>query len=61
MHLIFLLAACFLTIVSLQNARLLSSVRNQQPGSLPEYQVDPYRMLEDDLKDVYTDVREVSW
>ncbi|KAJ9573748.1 hypothetical protein L9F63_008872, partial [Diploptera punctata] len=40
------------------NARLLSSVRTQQPGSLPEYQVDPYRLLDDDLKDVYTDIRE---
>ncbi|PSN33040.1 Decaprenyl-diphosphate synthase subunit 1, partial [Blattella germanica] len=38
--------------------RLLSSVRTPQPGSLPDYQVDPYRILEDDLKDVYTDIRE---
>lgn len=31
------------------------------PGSLPDYQtVDPYRLLEDDLKDVYSDIRKVS-
>lgn len=29
----------------------------QQPGTLPEYQVDPYRLLDDDLKDVYDYVR----
>lgn len=39
--------------------RTLSSIRTQQPGSLPDYQVDPYRLLEDDLKDVYDDIREV--
>ncbi|PNF34091.1 hypothetical protein B7P43_G01143 [Cryptotermes secundus] len=38
--------------------RTLSSIRTQQPGSLPDYQVDPYRLLEDDLKDVYDDIRE---
>ncbi|CAH0771613.1 unnamed protein product [Bemisia tabaci] len=33
------------------------------PGSLPDYQtVDPYRLLEDDLKDVYSDIRkELRW
>jgi hypothetical protein len=40
--------------------RTLSSIRSQQPGSLPDYQVDPYRLLEDDLKEVYDDIREVS-
>lgn len=38
--------------------RTLSSIRSQQPGSLPDYQVDPYRLLEDDLKEVYDDIRE---
>ncbi|KAE8738980.1 hypothetical protein FOCC_FOCC015525, partial [Frankliniella occidentalis] len=31
-------------------SRLLSSVRSQQPGSLPEYRVDPYQLVDDDLK-----------
>ncbi|CAH0553204.1 unnamed protein product [Brassicogethes aeneus] len=35
-----------------------STMRTQQPGSLPEYQVDPYALLEDDLKDVYVYIRE---
>ncbi|KDR14770.1 Decaprenyl-diphosphate synthase subunit 1 [Zootermopsis nevadensis] len=33
-------------------------MHTQQPGSLPDYRVDPYRLLEDDLKDVYDDIRE---
>jgi decaprenyl-diphosphate synthase subunit 1 len=49
----------YVLLQSLQR-RALSSVRTQQPGSLPDYQVDPYRLLEDDLKDVYDDIREVS-
>jgi hypothetical protein len=40
--------------------RTLSSIRTQQPGSLPDYHVDPYRLLEDDLKHVYDDIREVG-
>lgn len=41
-------------------ARMMSSMQTQLPGSLHDYQVDPYRLLEDDLKDVYDDIREVS-
>lgn len=37
--------------------RPFSSMQTQQPGSLPQYQVDPYRLLEDDLKDVYNEIR----
>jgi decaprenyl-diphosphate synthase subunit 1 len=39
-------------------ARSFSTMRTQQPGSLPEYQVDPYHLLEDDLKDVYVYIRD---
>ncbi|XP_015588460.1 decaprenyl-diphosphate synthase subunit 1 [Cephus cinctus] len=42
----------------LEGVRSMSSMQTQQPGSLPEYQVDPYRLLEDDLKDVYDDIRQ---
>lgn len=35
-------------------------MRTQQPGSLPDYQIDPYAILEDDLKDVYDYIRNVS-
>ncbi|XP_030749964.1 decaprenyl-diphosphate synthase subunit 1 isoform X2 [Sitophilus oryzae] len=37
--------------------RNYATMNTQQPGPMPEYQVDPYRLLEDDLKDVYTYVR----
>lgn len=40
-------------------ARSFGSMRTQQPGSLPEYQVDPYHLLEDDLKDIYVYIRDV--
>ncbi|XP_071866039.1 decaprenyl diphosphate synthase subunit 1 qless [Bombus fervidus] len=40
-------------------ARMMSSMQTQLPGSLHDYQVDPYRLLEDDLKDVYDNIREV--
>lgn len=40
-------------------ARSYSTLRTYQPGSLPEYKVDPYHLLDDDLKDVYVDIREV--
>ncbi|KAJ3665594.1 hypothetical protein Zmor_001085 [Zophobas morio] len=39
-------------------ARSFSTMRTQQPGSLPEYQIDPYHLLEDDLKDVYIYIRD---
>ncbi|KAG5882795.1 hypothetical protein JTB14_035625 [Gonioctena quinquepunctata] len=38
-------------------ARTYATMRTQQPGSLPDYQVDPYVILEDDLKDVYDYIR----
>ncbi|XP_063979631.1 all trans-polyprenyl-diphosphate synthase PDSS1 isoform X1 [Diachasmimorpha longicaudata] len=38
--------------------RSISSMQTQQPGSLPELHIDPYRLLEDDLKDVYDDIRQ---
>ncbi|CAH1113031.1 unnamed protein product [Psylliodes chrysocephalus] len=38
-------------------ARTFATMRTQQPGSLPEYQVDPYALLEDDLRDVYGYIR----
>ncbi|KAF4518852.1 hypothetical protein B566_EDAN006703, partial [Ephemera danica] len=41
--------------------RALSSMRTQHPGSLPHEDhapVDPFRLLEDDLKHVYTDIRQ---
>lgn len=41
-------------------ARTFATMRTQQPGSLPEYQVDPYALLEDDLRDVYGYIRNVS-
>ena len=47
-------------MLQILHRRTLSSIRSQQPGSLPDYQVDPYRLLEDDLKEVYDDIREVS-
>ncbi|ENN72689.1 hypothetical protein D910_03227 [Dendroctonus ponderosae] len=34
-------------------------MNTQQPGPMPEYQVDPYRLLEDDLKDVYSYIKTV--
>ena len=41
--------------------REYSSVHTQQPaGPVRDYQVvDPYLLLEDDLKDVYDDIRQV--
>lgn len=41
-------------------ARNFATLSTQQPGSLPEYQIDPYHLLEDDLKDVYTYIRQVG-
>ncbi|XP_011312130.1 decaprenyl-diphosphate synthase subunit 1 [Fopius arisanus] len=42
----------------LGKCRSMSSMQTQQPGSLPELHIDPYRLLEDDLKDVYDDIRQ---
>lgn len=41
-------------------ARTYATMRTQQPGSLPDYQIDPYIILDDDLKDVYDYIRNVS-
>ena len=38
--------------------RFMCSVRTQLPGSLPDYRVDPYQLLEDDLKYIYEDIRQ---
>lgn len=35
----------------------MSSMQTIQPGSLPDYQIDPYRLVEDDLKLVYDGIR----
>ncbi|CAG9857865.1 unnamed protein product [Phyllotreta striolata] len=40
-------------------ARTFATMRTQQPGSLPDYQVDPYALLEDDLRDVYEYIKNV--
>ncbi|KAL6260090.1 hypothetical protein P5V15_007629 [Pogonomyrmex californicus] len=32
-------------------------MQTQMPGSLPDYQIDPYRLVEDDLKDIFDDIR----
>ena len=38
------------------------STQQSGPGSLPDYQpsVDPYRLLDDDLKYIYRDIRQVK-
>ncbi|KMQ98453.1 decaprenyl-diphosphate synthase subunit 1 [Lasius niger] len=35
-------------------------MQTQMPGSLPDYQIDPYRLAEDDLKDMFDDIRLVA-
>lgn len=45
---------------SAATARTFSTMRTSQPGSLPEYQVDPYQLLEDELKDVYSYIKQVK-
>lgn len=43
------------------SVRQMSSMRSpHQPISMPEYQVNPYRLIDDDLKEVYDDIRLVS-
>ncbi|XP_029673678.1 decaprenyl-diphosphate synthase subunit 1 [Formica exsecta] len=32
-------------------------MQTQMPGSLPDYQIDPYRLAEDDFKDMFGDIR----
>ncbi|XP_011633789.1 decaprenyl-diphosphate synthase subunit 1 [Pogonomyrmex barbatus] len=38
-------------------ARATSTMQTQMPGSLPDYQIDPYRLVEDDLKDIFDNIR----
>ncbi|XP_012216105.1 all trans-polyprenyl-diphosphate synthase PDSS1 [Linepithema humile] len=38
-------------------ARATSTMQTQMPGPLPDYQIDPYRLIEDDLKDMFDDIR----
>lgn len=38
-------------------ARATSTMQTQMPGSLPDYQIDPYRLAEEDLKDMFDDIR----
>ncbi|RLU21586.1 hypothetical protein DMN91_005959 [Ooceraea biroi] len=38
-------------------ARATSTMQTQMPGSLPDYQIDPYRLIEDDLKDIFDEIR----
>lgn len=42
----------------IKNVRLLSSMQTNQPGSLTHENVDPYKLLEADLKDIYSDIRQ---
>lgn len=44
---------------SITTSRAMSSMQTQQPGSLPDVHLDPYRLIEDDLKYVYDDIRRV--
>lgn len=41
-------------------ARTTSTMQTQLPGSLSDYQIDPYRLLEDDLKDLFEHIRQVN-
>ncbi|KAL0271107.1 UNVERIFIED_CONTAM: hypothetical protein PYX00_008314 [Menopon gallinae] len=49
--------SAFKLSVQSENIRRYSTLRTQHPGSLPDTSVDPYRLLEDDLKDIYDDIR----
>ncbi|KAG5317783.1 DPS1 synthase, partial [Pseudoatta argentina] len=37
--------------------RATSTMQTQMPGSLPDYQIDPYTLIEDDLKDIFVAIR----
>lgn len=41
------------------STRDFSSAHTQQPGPKRDYQVDPYLLLEDELKYIYHDMRQV--
>ncbi|XP_065157918.1 all trans-polyprenyl-diphosphate synthase PDSS1 [Atheta coriaria] len=45
-------------VLTTATRRNFATMRTQQPGSMPEYQVDPYLLLDDDLKDVYGYIRQ---
>jgi len=32
-------------------------MQTQMPGSLPDYQIDPYRLVEDDIKDMFDEIQ----
>lgn len=49
--------SAFKLSIQSENIRRFGTLRTQYPGSLPDTTVDPYRLLEDDLKDVYHDIR----
>ncbi|XP_011159100.1 all trans-polyprenyl-diphosphate synthase PDSS1 [Solenopsis invicta] len=38
-------------------ARATSTMQTQMPGSLHDYQIDPYRLVEDEIKDMFDDIR----
>ncbi|XP_014467722.1 PREDICTED: decaprenyl-diphosphate synthase subunit 1 [Dinoponera quadriceps] len=38
-------------------ARATSTMQTQMPGSRSDYQIDPYRVIEDDLKDLFENIR----
>ncbi|XP_071629765.1 all trans-polyprenyl-diphosphate synthase PDSS1 [Temnothorax longispinosus] len=38
-------------------ARATSTMQTQMPGSLPDYQIDPYRLVEDDIKDLFDEIQ----
>lgn len=57
------LLADMLTLVQASAAlsRDYSSVHTQQPaGPIREYKIDPYMLLEDELKYIFEDIRQVS-
>lgn len=48
------------SIISQHSTRGFSSVHTQQPaGPIREYKIDPYILLEDELKYVFEDIRQV--
>lgn len=48
-------------VISQHSTRDYSSVHTQQPaGPIREYKIDPYILLEDELKYVFEDIRQVG-
>ena len=58
----FLLSSCTSSAaITSQHSRDYSSVHTQQPaGPIREYKIDPYMLLEDELKYIFEDIRQVS-